>query len=73
MLTHDRATALRAELRELHLKSGYTVDDIARIDEIGQTIAETITERSRRATIDHLGAPADLGTGGFQPPTATPG
>ena len=65
MLTHERATALRAELHELHTKSGYTLDDLSRIDEIGDAIASAISDRSRKATVDDLGAPPDLGGGGF--------
>jgi hypothetical protein len=65
MLTHERATALRAELRELQSKSQDTVDDLTRIDQIGEAIATVISDRSRRTTIDDLGAPPDLGAGGF--------
>jgi hypothetical protein len=65
MLTHEHSGALRAELRELQSKSSYTVDDLTRIDEIGEAIATAISDRSRRTTIDDLGAPPDLGTAAF--------
>jgi hypothetical protein len=57
MLT-ERAVAFRTELEQLRTKSSYTVDDLARIDEIGQAIANEIGERSRKQALDGLGKPA---------------
>jgi hypothetical protein len=66
MHTHERTTALRAELRELQSKSSYTVDDVARVDEIADTIARAVADKSRRLAVAGLGEPPDLpGAGGF--------
>jgi hypothetical protein len=62
----ERAAELRRELNQIRSKERLTVDDVARVDEIAETIADAVAEKSRRLAVAGLGEPPDLpGTGGF--------
>ena len=75
MLTLERVSAFRAELRELQSKSSYTVDDLARIDEIGQVDREAEwrsvapLDHDRRAQNERSWCPGPIPALRVRPPT----